>query len=548
MLLTNQLPVESFLYWESNFPNDIFLRQPINGIWKTWTWREAGNEIKRIASALNSYSLPEKSNVAILSNNCAHWIMADLAIMMSGHVSVPIYPTLEASTIQQILEHSETKILFVGKLNKFAKQKPAVPTTVKCISFPYYGETEGERWDDLLKKNEPLRDLKKSTHEDLATIMYTSGTSGKPKGVMIKYGAISYTVFNATNDLKIPQRLRLFSYLPMSHIAERIGIEMIGIYNGATFSFAESLELFGKNLTDVKPNLFFAVPRIWAKFQEKILDKTPQKKLDFLLSIPIVNTIVRLNIKKRLGLDKAPYLYTGAAPIALSLLLWFDKLDIEIFQGYAMTENTCYGTFNSRGANKYGTVGQVLTGMEVKIGENDEILIRHNALMSGYYKEPKQTEEAFIDGFFCTGDQGAIDEDGFLTITGRVKDLFKTDKGKYVAPSPIEVLLQSNPNIDQACVVGMGIPQPIALIVLSTVGKAKTNEEVISNISNAMTEINSTLNSYERIEKAVIMKNDWTIENGLMTPSLKIKRNEVEKIHLPKYPAWYAKQGEVIWE
>lgn len=529
-------------------PDAVFLRQPINGKWQTWTWKETVNESRRIASALKAYNLPPKSKIAILSKNCAQWIIADLAIMMAGHISVPIYPTLDANTIQQILEHSDTKILFVGKLDNFQKQKPGVPAAITCISFPLYGETEGVAWNDLLKKYDAVQHNTSLNADDIATIMYTSGTSGKPKGVMIRFGAISHLCIHAVRDLSLPAKARMFSYLPMSHIAERMGVEMIAIYVGATLSFAESLESFPKNLFDVQPNLFFAVPRIWAKFQEKILEKMPQQKLDLLLSIPLVKNIIKKSIRKKLGLAHASHIYTGAAPAATNLLLWFDKLGIEIFQAYAMTENTLYGTFNRHDANKYGTVGQALSFMDLTIGDNDEIMMKHDALMSGYYKEPQLTSESFVDGYFRTGDQGFIDAEGFLTITGRIKDLFKTDKGKYIVPSPIEVRLQESNDIENACVVGMGIPQPIALVVLSASAKQKTKEELISSISSVLRQLNTTLNSYEQIEKVVVMRNDWTIDNGLMTPSLKIKRNEVERIFLPQYPRWYELRGDVVWE
>jgi long-chain acyl-CoA synthetase len=543
-----QLPLDVFYRWEKEMPDAIFLRQPIDGKWRTWTWKEAGDESRKLATVLKNINLPAKSKIAILSKNCAHWIMADLAIMMANHISIPIYPTLEADTIHQILEHSETKILFVGKLDKFQQQKPGIPVGIKCISFTTYGEIAGDSWDDLVREIKPVDHENAIKPDDVATIMYTSGTSGKPKGVMITHKAINYAAINAIKDLWVPQKPKMFSYLPMSHIAERIGVEIIGIYVGATLNFAESLELFPKNLAEVQPNLFFAVPRIWSKFQEKILEKMPQKKLDTLLSIPVIRSIVKKSIRKKLGLAEASHIYTGAAPTSKSLLLWFDKLGIEIFQAYAMTENTLYGTFNRHGANKYGTVGQKLVGMDLKIGADSEILIKHDALMSGYYKEPQLTAEAFSDGYFHTGDQGSIDAEGFLTITGRIKDLFKTDKGKYIVPSPIEILLQENADIEQTCVVGMGIPQPIALVVLSAGGKLKSQNSVIKSLKASLNEINKTLSSYERIEKIILMKGEWTIENGLMTPSLKIKRNEVERIHLPSYAVWYEREGEVIWE
>ncbi len=381
------------------------------------------------------------------------------------------------------------------------------------------------------------------------TIIYTSGTTGGPKGVMHSMGAFDAVIHAAIKDLKLPLHPRLFSYLPISHIAERMGIEIFGLYSGAEFSFAESLELFPKNLMETQPEVFFAVPRIWSKFQEKILDKLPQAKLDTLLSIPVVRWIIKRNIRKKLGLASATHIYSGAAPIAVDLLKWFEKLDVTIFQALGMTEDCVYSHFNRRGANRPGTVGQCLSGVQVKIASDGEFRLKSPGLMKGYYKNPELTAQAFgEDGFLKTGDIGEIDVDGFLTITGRIKDQFKTNKGKYISPAPIEVKLFSNTDVEQVCVVGMGIPQPIALIILSAAGKAKSKEAIIQSLSSSLTVLNPTLEKYERLEKAIVMKDDWTIENGLMTPTMKVKRNEVEKIHVPKYPTWYKMEGAVVWE
>jgi long-chain acyl-CoA synthetase len=300
---------------------------------------------------------------------------------------------------------------------------------------------------------------------------------------------------------------------------------------------------------ETQPAVFFAVPRIWAKFQEKILEKLPQSKLDRLLSIPVVSWIVKKSIRKKLGLAKATHIYSGAAPIAIDLLKWFERLDVTIFQALGMTEDCVYSHFNRHGANRWGTVGQRLSGVQAKIAEDGEFRLKSPGLTKGYYKNPELTAQAFDkDGFLKTGDIGEIDQDGFLTITGRIKDQFKTDKGKYISPTPIEVKILSSTDVEQVCVVGMGIPQPIALIILSASGKAKSKEVITQSLSGSLAVINPSLEKYERLEKVIIMKEDWTIENGLMTPTLKVKRNEVEKIHLPQYLKWYQLEGLVVWE
>jgi long-chain acyl-CoA synthetase len=543
-------PLAQFLKWEKEIPTRIFLRQPIAGQWKTWTYLQAGQETRKVAAGIKALNLPAKSNIALLSKNCAQWIMADLAIMMTGHVSVPLYATLTAPSIRQILEHSESKAIIIGKLDDYTNQQEGIPSSTVRIGIEMYGVKENLSWEKMLAAEKPIEQMATWKADDLLSIMYTSGTTGQPKGVMHTVGGFDKMITACLSELALPPQPRLFSYLPISHIAERMGIEIYGLYSGAQFSFAETLDTFPQNLFDTQPNTFFAVPRIWAKFREKILEKMPQKKLTKLLSIPILRTIVKKSIRKKLGLGSATHIYAGAAPISIDLLQWFNAIGIEIFQALGMTEDCIYSHFNKHGRNKFGTVGTPFKNLQVKISPDGELRLKSDSVMKGYYKEPALTAEAFDEeGFLKTGDKGEIDADKFLTITGRIKDQFKTDKGKYVSPAPIEMKLLANTDIEQVCVVGMGIPQPLALTVLSAAGKAKSKQDLIQSLSASLVEVNAGLESYEKLEKAVVMQGEWTIPNGLMTPTLKVKRNEVEKIHVPKYPTWYhTKEGIVIWE
>jgi long-chain acyl-CoA synthetase len=545
-------PIQQFIKWEKELPQQVFFRQPVQGQWKTWTYQQAGDEIRRMANGIQSLNLPARSNIAILSKNCAHWIMADLAIYMSGHVSVPLYANSSANSIKQILEHSETKVIFVGKLDDYENQKKGIPERVKKICISFYGIQDGLLWENILAEQKPMTTFTDRGSEELLTVMYTSGTTGNPKGVMFNALAFDHTTKILIKYLHawetLPEHPRLFSYLPLCHIAERNLTENLACYSGATISFVESLETFGRDLAAVQPDLFFGVPRVWAKFQEKILEKMPQEKLDRLLKIPIVNSIVKKSIKKKLGLSKAGLKGTAAAPIPVSLLQWFDKLDIRLREIYGMTENCALSHSNQKEV-RFGTVGPAMETVEVKLSDEQEILTRHVALMMGYYKEPEMTAQVMTsEGFLRTGDQGKISADGFLTITGRVKDLFKTDKGKYISPAPIEMKLMKNSDIEQVCVVGMSIPQPIALVLLSATGKSKTKEELIKSLTASVNEVNPTVEDYEALKKVVIMEQEWTINNGLMTPTMKVKRNEVEKLKLPNYPKWYAMDGLVVWE
>ena len=547
--MTSSSPLDQFLKWEKEIPKNGFLQQPFNDIWKTWTWAQAGGESRRLAAALQALGLPPQSHIAILSKNCAHWIMADLAIMMAGYISIPVYPTLSDHAIKIILEHSETKAIIIGKLDDYTSQRNGIPAGVTRIGMELYGIKEQYSWEELVKKNSPLNNIYSWQQDDLLTVIYTSGTTGKSKGVMHTAGNFDTVLKMAVNDLKLPHQPDLFSYLPLSHSAERIGIEINAFYTGAKISFAESLENFSKNLNDIQPHLFFAVPRIWAKFREGIISKLPQKKLSFLLSIPIISSVIKKSIKKKLGLSRASHIYSAAAPISFDLLMWFKNLNITILQAYGMTEDCVYSHFCSPHQNRFGSVGRPLKGLKSKIAEDGEIRVKSEANMKGYYHEPELTAQSFDEeNYLKTGDMGEYDKDGFLYITGRIKDQFKTDKGKYISPAPIELKLLTNADIDQACVVGTGIPQPIALISLSDIGNKKPKDELIISLVNTLSGINPLLEKFEMLEKIVIMKESWTIANGMITPTLKVKRNEIEKIHLPKYPKWFEKEETVVWE
>ena len=535
-------PLEMLYKWEQAKPNETYLSQPINGIWHHWTWKDFGIEVRKMATYLKSLDFPKESKIALLSKNCAHWMMADMAIMMSGHISVPLYPNLNSETLGKILHHSGSRLLFVGKLDNYVDMQPGVPSGIDCISFPFYAE-DYPKWDELTKDVIPFSDNIIRGEEELATIIYTSGTTGDPKGVMHKFYNFSFATTNAVNILPLEEE-SFFSYLPLCHIAERLLVQMGSLYSGGRVSFAESLETFSNNLVEVSPTVFLGVPRIWTKFQQGILTKLSQKRLNILLRIPLISYFIKKKIKKGLGLDSARNVFTGAAPTPIALINWFSRLGINIQEAYAMTENTCYSHVSFRDNIKIGSVGQALPFCDVKLSKDKEILIKHDALMDGYYKMKEETNKTIINGWLHTGDEGAIDANGFLTITGRVKDLFKTSKGKYVAPSPIEMRISADKNIEQVCVVGTGLPQPIAIVVLSERGKDKSSESLLLSLNKTLVLVNQKLDGHEKIHNFVVVREEWTVENKLLTPTMKIKRNAVEKLYNSNYRNWY--EGERV--
>ncbi|MES2621958.1 MAG: AMP-binding protein [Bacteroidota bacterium] len=544
-------PLEMLYHWEQTTPDKVFLRQPLDGKVKELTWKQAAHEVRSLAAILQSYNLPAKSKVGLVSKICAHWIISDLAIMMAGYVSVPVYPNVNADTLNYVLQHSEAKLLLVGKLDDWNFMKAGVPQGVQCISFPWYGPKQDGfyYWEELAKQHKPLAGYPSRDINDIMTIIYTSGTTGNPKGVVHTFHAFAWAVATgkAAFNLKDGQD-RLFSYLPLSHIAERMLIEMAGVYCNFEISFAESLDLFVKNLAETQPTIFLGVPRIWTKFQMGILAKLPQNKLNILLSIPVINNIIRKKIKTGLGLQNCRHYFTGAAPISPSLVAWWQKLGVDIEEVYAMTENCAISHVNKKPDFKIGTQGKPMPGAEIKFSDVGEILVKVPCNMIGYNKEPEMTAATLKDGWLHTGDQGKLDEDGFLKITGRVKEIFKTDKGKYVAPNPIELKISKNYLVEQVCVVGSSLPQPIGLVVLSADGRAKERDYLKESLTKTLGIVNPELEKHERVQKIVVMKEDWTIENGMLTPTLKIKRNPIESKYQERYEVWYNHADPIVFE
>ncbi len=540
-------PLEAFLHWETTTPNAIFLNQPIDGKIISYSFSEVGIQARKIAYVLKSHNFSERSHIALLSKNCAHWHMSDLAIMMAGHVSIPIYPTLNAHSIHQILEHSESKAIIIGKLDNFELQKSGIPEIPK-ISTSLYNVKEGQIWEDIVEEGQKLETVYNQKPDDLHTIIYTSGTTGTPKGVMHTVENFMISSYYLINSYQTPNQARFFSYLPIAHVAERV-LETVCFISGAQVSFPESLETFAEDLEKTQPFGFFAVPRIWTKFQEKILEKIPQKKLTILLRTPILNSVIKKKLQQKLGLKKTRFVLSGAAPLAPSLMRWFKSIGIEILQVYGMTEDCCVSHWNMPETNKVGTVGKPLKNIKTKLSAEGEICIKHACMFKGYFKEPKITASVFDEqGYFKTGDIGEYDHDAFLTITGRVKDQFKTDKGKYISPAPLELDMSKNTDIEQICIVGTGIPQPIALITLSELGKSKSTKELSASLIATINQVNKNIEKHEKIEKVIIMKEDWNVDNGLTTPTFKVKRNSIEKIHQPYYKQWFENNDKIIFE
>jgi long-subunit acyl-CoA synthetase (AMP-forming) len=390
---------------------------------------------------------------------------------------------------------------------------------------------------------------------DIWTIIFTSGTTGSPKGVVLDFEVIQGTwdLFNKEHnplEINFSGKNSWFSFLPLNHIAERVGVEYTCFRHGGVISFTESLERFGDNLKSVQPSIFIGVPRLYTKFQMGIISKFTQKKLDLLTSIPIISYVIKKMIKKALGLSNAKSIISGAAPMMEVQKQWYKKLGINITNIYGMTENCAICTqIPATTTNKKNSVGLPQAGVKIKINpENGEIMMSGPFVMKGYYKDKERTDETIKDGWLCTGDQGRIDEDGYLYITGRVKDTFKTSKGEFIEPLGLEKLFGDIIEFEQTCIVGLGNPQPMLLVVLSEIGQSKNKESLKSTLEEKLVLINKDLINYKRISTVIIVKDDWNPENEILTPTLKIKRGKVNDKYTSQFSDWHDSVETVIWE
>lgn len=556
---TNNKFYFKFYDWEEKFKDKPFLRQPFGESWEEYTWGETGQLARRLATGLKSLGLKKGSHIGLISKNCREWIIADLAIIMAGYVSVPFFPNLKSTEIKSLIEFGEVSALFVGKLENWEEMKNGVDKDLPIIAFPHYENnsivSEGFQWDEFISKFEPQRENYHPNLDDVWTIIFTSGTTGNPKGVVLSFKINQSTDVMYTKNynplcVDFDGNNSFFSYLPLNHIAERIAIEFTAFKNGGIISFTESIETFVKNLSDVQPSVFFGVPRIYTKFQLGILSKFNQKKLDILLAIPLLSNIIKKKLKKALGLYNAKVVVSGAAAMQIAQRNWFRKIGVNITIGYGMTEN-CAITTQLPGSNftKPGSVGKVQPKVEIKIDDStEEVLMRGPYMMLGYFNDKIITNNTIKDGWLHTGDKGRIDSDGYLYITGRVKDTFKTSKGEFIDPGKIEAMFGEVDFFDQICVVGLGIPQPIMLVNISEVGKKLEKNDLENKLTEKLNSVNELSFNYKKVAKIIICKDLWTPENEILTPTMKIKRGNVDKLYQDNYLDWYNNSKKIVWE
>jgi long-chain acyl-CoA synthetase len=563
MMSDNPLILDRVFEHEAAQRDLVFMTQPVGGgRVADITWGEAVGEARRMAGYLREQGLQPGARVAMLAKNSAHFIVAELAIWMAGGATVAIFPTEAAQNVRYVLEHSEASLLFVGRLDTWEQQRGGVPAELPRIALPLAPDSCAANgcklWNDIIARTPPLPGRPARADDELAMILYTSGSTGQPKGVMQTFGSISRRVVAglADTEVQIPDGTprRILSYLPLAHAYERGAVECPILYSGdGHIFFADTLASFADDLRRARPTVFVSVPRLWLKFQQGVLAAMPAAQLDALLDNPATAAAVGRKVLAGLGLDEVRLAVSGSAPISISLLNWYRRLGLNLVEGYGMTEDFAYSHRTTAQFCEPGYVGVPSPGVQVRLDEDGEILIKSPGTLAGYYKRPDLNAQCFTeDGFFRTGDMGEQRPDGQLRITGRKKELFKTAKGKYVAPAPIENLLNAHPMVEQSMVSGVGQPAPYALIMLNELLRPRTCEpaardRIESELARLLHETNESLLSHERLARLVITNESWSIENGCLTPTMKIKRSRLEALAEPAVSGWYASPGPVIW-
>ena len=572
-----------FLEYQLNNPLDKSINTKYDGKWESLSTHDFFEKVQIVSRKLIEIGIKKGDKIALISTqNRTEWCIVDNSILQIGGVTVPIYPTISEKEFQYVLNHSESKICFVSDKDVFDKiHKIKDKTKLKKIySFDEFQNCSN--WNLLFENdNKSLQgkvNVKKKEviPDDLATIIYTSGTTGVPKGVMLTHRNIVSNILSASKRLPpMENKNKALSFLPLCHIFERIIIYMY-YYSRVEIYFAESLETISENLNEIKPFYMTAVPRLIEKIFDKIegkaeefkgvkkslykwsisiadrFDIEKQNRIFYNIKLMIARFLVFSKWKNALG-GKLELICSGSAPLQPRLAKIFTAAGIKIMEGYGLTESSPVISISEpiKGGTKFGYVGKIIEGIEVKIAKDGEILCKGPNVMKGYYKNSKLTSETIKNGFLHTGDIGKIDKDGFLKITDRKKQLFKTSGGKYIAPQVIENKMKRSPFIEQIMVIGEGEKMPSALIqpdfeyIKKWLQKNKFNflddfknickkEELLIKINHEIDKINEEFGDWERIKKFELTPQIWSIENGLLTPTMKLKRKSILKkfIHL----------------
>jgi long-chain acyl-CoA synthetase len=519
--------------WEQSAPDRVYLRQLQDGELIDFTWKQVADRVRRLAAWLRAEGLDDGKRIAIYSKNTFDWIVCDLAISMAGCVSVPLYAGQAAEQIQFILDHADCELAFVGKLDDSTSWQQGCPDRVRQVALYGCGLPLSESTEAIVERTAPLQDNPTLASDALSSIVYTSGTTGTPKGVMLTVDLMTALDSDDVNPFEAGPDDRMISYLPLAHIAERVLVEGASMVHGYTVCFAESTETFVHDLKKVQPTIFFSVPRLYTKFKQAIEAKIPPAIIGIVRHTPLLRGWLGNFIRKQLGFSEVRVFIVGAAPTPPEVLHWYKSLGMPLLQGYAMTENMSYGTGATTADYPEKSVGKAFPHVEVKISDQGEILFRGPTIMHGYYLEPEKTAETVVDGWLHTGDSGHLDENGYLYVTGRISETFKTAKGKFINPTVVENRFGDQSLLEQLCIIGLGMVHPVLVATPSELGKAMSREEFAEAVRELVEGVNEKCEAHQKMAGILISDVDWTPENRLLTPTLKLRRRQIDALYRP---------------
>lgn len=524
-------------------PERVWLKDRAGEEFTTWTWAQAQREVNSVAAWLEQRYGNQGVVAGLLSRNRAHWVLADMAITASGNVSVPLFTTLLADTAEYIIDFTEAKVLFVGESSNWDSVKSVLPADIQIIAFPGVDPgVEHIKWCDLLAECKGRIPEHVCHADDLQTMVFTSGTTGVPKGVMQTHASMLIPMQRCVDIAEVSPYPRFLSYLPLAHVAERQLIWIQSLIYCGEVTFNEDLTTLLRDMADTRPHYFFGVPRVWEQLQQGVLAKMGGQAA-FDQALVADTEAVQTSVQTALGLQDADYLLTAAAPTAPALIDWYQSIGVTLMEGYGQSE--AMGLIaNTNTARRVGSIGVPLDGVELRITAEGELCVKAKGLATGYYKNPQKTAETFVDGWVHTGDKATVDTDGFYYLTGRVKDYFKTIHGKFVAPPPIEGEFSACGAVEQLCLLGRGYSSTVMVVVLSASAKAQQKTEVENALAATAREVNSSIDKHARIGAVIISTEPWTIENGILTPTLKIKRDVIEASHGTQAQALAKKSAE----
>jgi long-chain acyl-CoA synthetase len=530
--MDNRVIPDFLTQWANQAPDRVWLRDRQGDHFDEWTWLEAKEEIDAVANWLER-EFPAQTKIAILSRNRAHWILADLAGIGAGHVIVPLFTTLPRSTAQYILEFSEVDLLFLGEAENWERIQTILPDHVKVITLPGVDHAGSlTRWEDILTQSKGQTPEYRCEPEEMVSLVFTSGTTGEPKGVIQTHDSMLIPTARFDYAFQLRKNPRFFSFLPLSHVAERQLVEMQSIITCGVIDFNESLETLNRDMKDCQPNFFFGAPRVWEQLQQAVLSGFgSQAAMDAALAQNAGETAA--TVRQNMGLSDTDYMLTAAAPISTALIDWYEKLDLQLMEGYGQTE--AMGLIaNRKGERKVGTIGRNIDVVEVRLSKEGELQVKGPGLCPGYYKSPEKTAETFVDGWVYTGDKAWIDDEGYVTLTGRMKEYFKTIHGKFVAPVPIEDAFSDNPYTEQLCLIGRGYSKTVMVCSLTELAQSEDKSIIAEALCTLASKINSHTEKHARIGVIMVCPEPWSIENRILTPTLKIRREEIDERFGPR--------------